>query len=141
MKTTAAAVALLALVLLTGCAAAAPEVVDSPAPAVVEETPEPEAEYELPARAEMDEFTRSVAKAYYLDGVKEAVPGVVYSDEALIEAGDATCDTMDRGDSMESVFMVLAGFLPDLPDLESVAMIGGMASGTLCPEHAGYASN
>ncbi|GAB3605324.1 hypothetical protein GCM10027413_07330 [Conyzicola nivalis] len=139
MRTHAAAVALLAVVLLSGCAAAEPEAIATPSPTAAEEEPVEEAEYQLPTRAAMDDFTRSVAEAEYLAGVKESVPSVDYSDEVLINAGDATCDTMDRGDSMESVFMVLAGYLPDLPDLESVALIGGAASGTLCPEHVGYA--
>jgi hypothetical protein len=126
------------IVSLTGCSNAGPAFDKSSTTSEQKQTAEATETFVLPTRANMYAMTRGVAKSFFTSEVDTQVPGSGFSAATHIADGDATCDTMDAGDSMKSVFIVFAGTLPSLPDMEAVATITGLASGSLCPEHAGY---
>jgi deoxycytidylate deaminase len=147
MKRAVGAVVVLAgLVVTSGCTGAedsSGEVPTTEAPSSKpvesqEATAAEDAGDELPTRADMTAAERTLAEAYFLVSVREAPGTEMYEDSAVLAAGDAACDSMDRGDSFQSMLIVTAGMVPDLATTEAVASIAGSAAGTLCPEHAGY---
>lgn len=140
-------VGVLAVVLAVtgGCAAAESD--ESPEPTVNATTSGPRetvpaaesgADEALPSRAEMDEATRILAEAVFLQTLREEPGLAAVSDDVLVAAGDAGCDAMDRGDSLQSVLIVVAAMATGASDTDSIAILTGVASGVLCPEHADY---
>lgn len=144
---------LLIATVTAGCSAAADEeqsvssptstAVASPSPTLsAEATPEPEktaADADaLPERAEMDQATRVLAEAFFTQELSGEAELAGIPQEDLIRVGDAVCDSMDRGDSFQSVLIVGASLLPNVAKGETIAAIVGTAAGVLCPEHADY---
>lgn len=90
-----------------------------------------------PYRADMDETTRVYAEAEFINAVNTHIPETAsFTDASLLGAGSAFCDSMDRGDSLQAGFIVVAGLLPNLPSTDAVAYLSSDASLWLCPEHA-----
>lgn len=86
----------------------------------------------------MDEATRVLAEAVFLQSLREEPGLAAVTDDALVAAGDAGCDAMDRGDSFQSVLIVVAAMATGASDTDSIAILTGTAGGVLCPEHADY---
>lgn len=144
-----AGVAVVAAVLVGGCAAggdgAQPEAVEASQAQTSPASPAPTTESEtasasgLTSRAEMEDWERAIAVGTFISSVRADGGLDAYDDDALTGAGDAACDTMDRGDSIQSVLVTVAGLLPNADSTDVIAGLAGVAAGTLCPEHAGYA--
>ncbi|RJT87244.1 hypothetical protein D6T64_15990 [Cryobacterium melibiosiphilum] len=92
----------------------------------------------IPARAEMTALERGTAESVFLSSVATEVSIPDIAEERLIAAGDAACDSMDRGDSSRAAYIVVAGLLPELSELEQPIGITVMAKTLLCSEHAEY---
>lgn len=86
----------------------------------------------------MEDWERILAEGVFIDLVRDFGGFDAYEDAALIQAGDAACDAMDRGDSFQSVLIVAAGLLPAADSTDAIAALAGSATGTLCPEHQDY---
>jgi len=85
----------------------------------------------------MDSKARVGAETQFLEFVNFESPGIGFSDEQLVKAGNIACDGMDLGDSSKSIFAAVGAVLPDA-SVGSVPIVAVVASGTLCPEHRGY---
>jgi len=129
-----------AALLLTGCAATSGEEASTTtAPSRTTEaapTATPSAVPTMPSRADMDPAMRTIAEAFYLDRLRSTYGITITDDTRLVGAGDAACDSMDRGDSNQAMFIVVAALLPDLESTDQAVSVAAVASGVLCPEHA-----
>ena len=85
----------------------------------------------------MDSKARVGAETQFLEFVNFESPGIGFSDEQLVKAGNIACDGMDLGETYTTIFSAVAAVLPDA-SVGSVPIVAVVASGTLCPEHRGY---
>jgi hypothetical protein len=130
------ALAIAAALLITACTGDTPPESHTPVPSPTQTTERLE---EIPSRAEMESGERTLAEAVFVQLANEHLTTGI-SEDRLVAAADAACDAMDRGDSLQSVLIIIAGLLPELTTTDQVANIGGAASGTICPEHTDYVS-
>lgn len=66
----------------------------------------------------MSALERNVAESVFLPSVATEMGLTGIAADRLIAAGDAACDSMDRGDSSRDVYIVVAGLLPELTEIE-----------------------
>ena len=131
--------------LLAGCASATRDSVSTSIDAATK-TPESTITAEpaeslpaaVPSRAEMSALERNVAESVFLSSVATEVGLTGIADDRLVAAGDAACDSMDRGDSSRAAYIVVAGLLPELTEIEQPVGITVMAQSVLCAEHSNY---
>jgi Protein of unknown function (DUF732) len=90
----------------------------------------------LDSRAEMDESTRMLMEVAFVQVIREEGIGQLYTDDELIAGGDVSCDAWDGGKPLRGVLVDVAEELPRLEDTEAVAILAGVATRSLCPEHA-----
>lgn len=135
MRLGPAALAIAAIMALAGCSVQSGDTEPESAPSP---SPSPVSDDALPDRADMDQATRIIAEAVFKNLVSESLGADTGASAVLVAAGDGACDAMDRGDSVRSVLIVVAGMMPTLKEIDDAATIAGAASGTLCPEHTDY---
>ena len=84
----------------------------------------------------MDAFERDVAESTFLSYARSEVALPTIEDGRLIAAGNAACDSMDRGDSARAAYIVVAGLLPELTEIEQPIGVTAIATSVLCAEHS-----
>ncbi|GAA2719259.1 DUF732 domain-containing protein [Cellulomonas aerilata] len=160
-RTALAGTAGVLLALLTACGGAEPTAAEEPAAAAVaveekatEKEPEPTTEptpepaetegpdaqavaAELPTRATMTAEQGMVAAGVFLEGVAEIPVLASVDQDSRIAAGYAACDAMDTGKDIKGLMYDVILEAPTAGDLMDIASLVGIASGSLCPEHAG----
>ena len=88
----------------------------------------------------MESWEVILAEGVFIDTVRDDPPEDLggIDDAALITAGNTACNAMDNGAELRQVLISIAAVMPELENTDTVAVLGGAATGTLCPEHLDY---